>query len=510
MQKNLPKLREKILYFFDNISKKDYKMKEYNPKLYVAFLELTKNYPDQRYSRRIQNIRNINHYILYRLSDKNKINMFIKYCQTHKIPMSNRLLKYFNTNLTMKELYILMHGGFPKCKECKCDLKDLTVQLYTSLESNSDRFCSAECQKNNHLNKVKNTLINEKSSLISYNSKFSTILCANCGNKLTRNTSNIFTKNMFTCNTCLERCSKGQQEIYNFLKEFDPDIKLEVNGILPRKIIDIYSEKFKIAIEFDGLMYHSYGISTYSMYNNINIDKKLHYNRMEDLNKKGIRLFRIWDIEWLKPTHKVKWMNILRNAFQCNMNKLYARKCQVLEVKSKDARIFIDDNHIQGFAPAKHYYGLYYSDELVSIMTFGTSIRSKGEWELLRFCNKQGCNIIGAASKLLKHFERIHNPKELISYANLRWSEGNIYNKLDFNLAKIVEPTYTYFKNNYDRTLKTYHRTKFTKSNIKKYNENMIYEIKSFNESLTEFENMFLNGYRIIYDCGMKKYIKYY
>ena len=104
-------------------------MKEYNPKLYEAFLELTKNYPDQRYYRKIQNIRNISHYILYRLSDKNKIGMFVKYCQNNKVPMSNSLLKYYNINITMKEMYIIMHGVFPKCKECGCDLKDLKVQF---------------------------------------------------------------------------------------------------------------------------------------------------------------------------------------------------------------------------------------------------------------------------------------------------------------------------------------------------------------------------------------------
>jgi hypothetical protein len=53
-------------------------MKELNPTLYSKFQELTKNYPDSRYYRKIQNIRNKHHYILYRLSDKGKIKLFVK------------------------------------------------------------------------------------------------------------------------------------------------------------------------------------------------------------------------------------------------------------------------------------------------------------------------------------------------------------------------------------------------------------------------------------------------
>jgi hypothetical protein len=40
-------------------------------------------------------------------------------------------------------------------------------------------------------------------------------------------------------------------------------------------------------------------------------------------------------------------------------------------------------------------------------MTFGKCrFDKKHEWELLRFCNKLGCHVPGAASRLLKHFEK--------------------------------------------------------------------------------------------------------
>lgn len=507
---NNTKLREKILYFFDNISKKDYKLRYTNPELYEQFQKLTKNYPNQIYYRKIHNIRDINHYILYRLSDKNKVKMFANYCYKNKIPMSSSILKYYKINLNMVEFYEIIHGVFPKCAHCNNNLPTLKVQLYTPLEFNKGRFCSSVCQKSAHIDKVKNVLQCYDSSLVKYTSKFSIITCVECGNHLERNTSNIFSKEMFKCNDCLSKYSKGQYEIYQLLKEYDADIQLEVRNVLPGKILDIYSEKYKIAIEFDGLMYHSYGASKHATYNKLNIDSKSHYTRMDELNKLGVRLFRVWDIEWINEKTRVKWINVLTNAFKKSDNRLYARKCQINEVNTTDAKKFMSDNHMQGFAPAKIYYGLYHSEKLVSIMSFGKSIRSKGDWELLRFCSLNNHNIVGAASKLLKHFERANTPETLISYANLRWSEGKIYELLGFDCDKVVCPSYYYFMNNYDRTLKIYHRTKFTRSNIEKYYKEKTYEIYKFNDEYTEFENMFDNKYRIIYDCGMKKYVKYY
>lgn len=504
----MTKLRERILNFFDNISKKDYKMKELDPILYGQFLKLTKNYPDRKYYRIIQNIRDRDHYILYRLSDSNKINMFINYCKINKIPMSGSILKYYRINIDKKNFYIKMNGSFPKCTHCNNDLPSLKVQLYTTLEDNKGRFCSIKCKKDHHLEKVTERLKENKCNLIFYSSEMSIITCQKCGTELQRNTSNIFTKNMFQCNVCAGEYVKGQFEIYEFLKEFDPNIKLEVREIIGRKVIDIYSEKFKIAIEYDGLMYHSYGVSSSSKFNKLNINKKHHVNRMVELNKEGIRLFRVWDIEWLFS--KEKWKNILKNAFLNNNSKIYARDCKIKDVNQKEAKMFMNNNHMQGYASAKYYYGLYKDNILISLMTFGTSIRSKGEWELLRFCSLNGINCIGGASKLLKHFERTHKPESLISYANLRWSEGKIYDILGFNMIKIVEPSYFYFKPNYDKTGLIYHRTKFTRTNIEKYCNEGSYGIKSFEKDNTEFENMFNSGYRIIYDCGMKKYVKYY
>jgi len=128
-------------------------------------------------------------------------------------------------------------------------------------------------------------------------------------------------------------------------------------------------------------------------------------------------------------------------------------------------------------------------------MSFGKRKISKSQtslWELIRYATISNFNCVGVASKLFKYFERKYQPTQIISYADRRWSEGNLYYKLGFTLDHISSPNYWYMhKSNY---LKRMHRYNFRKSTLKK--------LKIFNPNLSEWENMKNNGYDRIWDCG--------
>ena len=53
-------------------------------------------------------------------------------------------------------------------------------------------------------------------------------------------------------------------------------------------------------------------------------------------------------------------------------------------------------------------------------------------YELLRFCNKLNTTVIGGASKLFQHFLTHYQPSKIISYADRRWSNGQLYFNLGF------------------------------------------------------------------------------
>ena len=166
---------------------------------------------------------------------------------------------------------------------------------------------------------------------------------------------------------------------------------------------------------------------------------------------------------------------------------------------SKDSFEFQNMNHIQGSVKSKVNVGLYDGEELVSLMTFSHSRFNKNvEWELVRFCNKLGCHIPGSAGKMLKWFERNYHPKSIVSYADRRWSRGNLYEKLGFALDGISPPNYWYIV---DGELES--RVKYQKHKLKSLLEN-------YDESKSEVQNMKDNGYNRIFDCGNLVYVKRY
>ena len=281
--------------------------------------------------------------------------------------------------------------------------------------------------------------------------------------------------------------SSGELEIKNFISEVG--LKAETNKrsfIYPYEL-DIYIPEKKIAIEYDGLYWH----------NELNKDSKYHLNKTELCEKQGIMLIHIFEDEWLYKQNIVK--SRLKSILGLTDEKIYARKCKVKEITFKESKNFLQENHIQGNVNAKHRYGLYYNDELVSLMTFGIkrkNLFSKSEdetYELLRFCNKLNTNVVGGASKLFKHFIKKYNPKEIISYCDRRWSQGNMYEKLGFKFDHASRPNYFYIKGD-----KRYNRFEYRKDILIK---------QGFDKNKTEHEIMMERGIYRIYDCGIKVYV---
>ena len=249
--------------------------------------------------------------------------------------------------------------------------------------------------------------------------------------------------------------------------------------IMGGKELDIYLPDSNLAFEFDGLYWH----------NELFVDNNYHLTKSKLCSQKGIQLVHIFEDEWLYKKNIVK--SRINSLFHLN-TRIFARKCILKPVTAKDADVFLNQNHLQGSCISKYRYGLYYQDELVSLMTFGRS-RFSNETELLRFCNKLNTNIIGGASRLFKHFLRIHSDiTKIISFADQRWSIGNLYEKLGFNLVNTTEPSYYYIIDGLRHNRMEFQKHKLIKA--------------GFNPNKTEHEIMLERKIYRIYDCGNLKY----
>ncbi len=212
---------------------------------------------------------------------------------------------------------------------------------------------------------------------------------------------------------------------------------------------------------------------------------------MKACNEQGIRLLTIFEDEWLNTPDIVK-AKIANIVGQSSSKPVYARKTVVASVTTKNRKQFLNANHIQGDGPGSITYGLYYNKTLVGVMTFRK--RSQLVYELNRYATST--NVPGGFSKLLKHFTRNHEWSELISFADLRWSCGDLYENTGWTLDGIVKPDYYWCKGG-----QRHHKFAFRHSNLPR-------KLETYDPTLSENENCKNNGYAKIYNCGLKRYVK--
>lgn len=386
-------------------------------------------------------------------------------------------------NLSIKDIYDFCYEE-GRCKKCN------NKTSFISFKEGYRAHCKTKCVKTNHiLNEddltvqfVTERFVKDGLFLIDDMMKYFGV-SGSFVNKFKES-------NGITISNKVSRYSYGERELYNEFKLSSLDFRTNC-----RNIINPYEIDFVIGnlcIEYDGLMFHSDGLG-YPGNNGKRFKDKL--------IPPGYELLTIFENEFLDENKKKIWFSIIKNKLNLNKTRIYARKCEIRSVSTKDAKSFCEDNHIQGYAKSSIKIGLYYDGELVSIMTFSKPRFNKNiEYELIRFCSKKGTNVIGGGSKLLKEFERSYKPSSLISYANKRWSSGGVYEKLGFTYNGDTPNNYFYFKVNENILL--------TRNQCQKHKLNHL--LANYDSSLTEESNMFNNGYRKIYDYGNKKYVKFY
>lgn len=241
--------------------------------------------------------------------------------------------------------------------------------------------------------------------------------------------------------------SFAENEIKDYIESMGHKTE-KAKKILDGKEIDILVVDKNIGIEYNGSVYHSCMGGVYG-----NKSKLYHQEKFLCAKEKGIHLISIFDVDWQNNQEKIKMY--LRSLF-LPQKELMARKLEVHKVNNNIACDFVDKYHIQGANKAmmKINYGLYYNDELYAVMSFGKLRLSKteeGQYELHRYCVKDGYKIVGGANKLLKHFEIDYSPKYLLSYSDNDYFLGSIYPRLGFTYSGQSRPRYYWYLNGEER-----------------------------------------------------------
>ena len=242
-------------------------------------------------------------------------------------------------------------------------------------------------------------------------------------------------KNTLICIKCnpINRNISGKEiELMHFIrKNYDGIIIDNDRTIISPYEVDVYLPDLNLAFEFNGIYRHS----------ELFRDKEYHSNKTKMSNNKNVQLIHIWEDDWIYRKDIVKSMII--NKLHNTRNRIMSRKCEIREINDIDiSRDFLNSNHIQGFVGSTSKIGLFYNNELVSLMTFKISV--DGVYELNRFCNKINTIVAGGASRLFNYFLKKFECKKIISFSNNSYSNGSLYTKLGFVENKKLKPDYSY------------------------------------------------------------------
>lgn len=256
--------------------------------------------------------------------------------------------------------------------------------------------------------------------------------------------------------------------------------KTNVRNIVPPKEIDIFCPDHNIAIECNGVYWHSMKPTNY------------HKEKFDACKAQGIQLLTIWE-DWVQNKPAIVESLVL-SKFGIYNERIGARECDVVEVSSKRAQQFFETNHIQGKCKSKVRLGLECAGKLVAVMAFNNRSKMSGckeaeGWELIRFCSLLNTQIIGGAERLLKHFISQNKPSKIVSFSSNDISMGQLYKRLNFEEYS-SSLAYWYIQQD---TLKRYHRTSFCKTRLHEM---------GFDTSMSEREIMEQLPYWRIYDSG--------
>lgn len=221
------------------------------------------------------------------------------------------------------------------------------------------------------------------------------------------------------CRSASSNDSVPNKQFASLLEE--NNISFEREFPLHRKSYD-----FKVGnnlIEINPTATHN---STWGIFNEVPLASNYHYEKTMLAKSNGFRCINIWDWDDIN-----KIIMLLQPR-----QKLFARKCSVSEISLKECNIFLNMYHLQGAVKSEVQIGLFYDNNLVSVMTFGKPrYNKKYQYELLRYASCY--NIIGGSQKLFKYFVNNYGPSTIISYCDFSKFSGSTYETLGFTFVNV-------------------------------------------------------------------------
>lgn len=294
------------------------------------------------------------------------------------------------------------------------------------------------------------------------------------------------------CPRCANHVSHGEISLREFVISTLGGDKALVEAsnrqILGGLELDVYIPNLKLAIEYNGVLYHSEKFKS----------RDYHVKKLTACENAGVRLIQIWEDDWRLRRSVVEGMLRTRLGVSTD-DRVNARNLTYKTVTCTQASIMLNENHIQGESRGTFYDGLVDSNgELRAVLvTLRTGDR---EYVIERYCSN--ALVRGGFGKLLKVLERRASAEgggKITTFADREISDGDLYLSTGFVADKVLRPDYKYLnpKTNAREHKFNYRKKRFRDDPVLKYDAD-----------LTERELAAANGLLRCWDSGKIRFVK--
>ena len=298
-----------------------------------------------------------------------------------------------------------------------------------------------------------------------------------------------FRENNMNVRTHSYNKSKGEIECRDFIRSLG--YECDSYNFLKKFEIDCFVPSKQFGVEYCGEFWHRY-----EPHKN---NKNYHQTKFDFFAEKNVRLFTIFENEWKSHKKREIIQSMIAQRLQhSSVRRIGARSCGIMQIDKKSADEFHTENHISGKTTSSINFGLFNDNELQMVLSLVKSRFDKNfDYEISRLSTKKYTIVVGGFSKLFNFFIKNYDLDSCLTYADLRFGEGKVYEKSGFEFVGKTIPNYHY----YDKTIGIMeNRMKYQKQKLKKMN------LKCYDDRKTEFEIMKEMGFYRLYDCGNNKY----
>lgn len=235
------------------------------------------------------------------------------------------------------------------------------------------------------------------------------------------------------CPDCRNRTySDAEKDLAEYIKNLGFNIVTNIKLTGNSQTFDIYVPERKIAIEYNGLYWHSERNGR---------GKDYHFDKLADCAKSGIRLIYIWDD--LYTSHPRLVERYLRKELGVDKLKINFNECTIQYIDTDTATEFLEENSMLGYRTALSHLGIYYNGNIEGLLSF--NMYNNGVCEIVQYSDIH--HIIGCLSGALKYILSKNNINTFYAVSDNTISNGKEFKDSGFEFIEALEPDYYLYSN---------------------------------------------------------------